>query len=83
MSMAYWKLKRVDISIEPTSAAHATVWWFLFGANPYHITPALYGEVVWCLPRPFTPAFFGEGSFDRRGGVHPATRSIVGGRGPA
>ena len=67
--MAYWKLKQVQISIEPTSAAYATVWWFLFGINPYCITPAVYGEVVWCLPRPFLPSFFGDGDFSRIGGV--------------
>lgn len=78
--MAYWKLKRVEISIEPTSAAHATIWWFLFGINPYRITPAVYGEVVWCLPRPFQAKFFGEANFNRLGGVYPATRSIRGGK---
>ncbi len=70
--MGYWKLTRVEISIEPTSAAHATVWWFMFGVNSYRITPAVYGEVVWCLPRPFNATFFGEASFNRLGGLKGA-----------
>jgi hypothetical protein len=67
--MSYWKLKRINIEVEPTSTAHATLWWFLFGTNPYHITPAVFGEVMWCLPKPFQPSFFGEANFSRVGGV--------------
>jgi hypothetical protein len=67
--MGYWKIKSVNIEIEPTSAAHATLWWFLYGFNPYKIVPAVYGELIWCLPKPFLPSFFGNGDFNRVGGV--------------
>ena len=65
--MIFWQLKRADLDIAPTSPAHATVWWFMYGVNPYRVVMAAYGEAIWCLPKPFMPLFMIEASFSRSG----------------
>ena len=64
---SFFELKEITVTIKPTTSAHRTLFWFLYGIDPNRISMAVITETYWCLPSPFIPTFFGSAEGYREG----------------
>ena len=64
---SYFVLHRAELVIRPRSPAYATVFWFLYGVDPYKITMTCEGEVRWHLLVPFRPIHGSSATLHRDG----------------
>lgn len=66
--MKFFEVSYMTVRVEPISAAHATIFWFLTGINPARLIVSCSGNVEWNLPAPIPPFISGKATFKRGGG---------------